>query len=227
MTEDREGHGLQPIGSQISAIASSLTESDSTPPRSPQASATTGLPVPVSGRSSSIGLQRGAIGAVAKLREGTDPAATDRAVRASWPRAVAQWHDSPSLMPATASLQAKGYRWMTTPLPPQADREAALAILEESIRPSERAPVAKALTATATLTVTRGEDGDDTEAWVALMADWLHREYPLDAIRHVLRACPSRSRWRPTPADLKPHLDDACRWRRRQLSDLSGHSAPP
>lgn len=221
MTEDREGQGLQPIGSHLSKIASSLGDSASRPTRSPQASAITGLPALVGVGSSSTGLRHGGTGAVAKLREGADPAATDRVIRASWPQDVERWHASPSVIAASPRLQAQGHRWMTPTPPPASDRIVAVAILECALTPSVAAHLAVEVTRAAALTVPRRESGDDTETWIALMADEL-AAYPADAVTATLRAWPRQSRWRPTLAEMVPLIDEALHWRRRALSDLRG-----
>lgn len=98
--------------------------------------------------------------------------------------------------------------------PPPPDMAAALAVVEESLRPAPRMRVLAELTRLRSLTVSRG--GSDADLKLALTA---YAEecsaYPLDAVVAACRQWANAERWWPSWAELRDRLERIVAPRRR------------
>lgn len=222
------------IGSLTKTIMPSPSNSASTEPlprTSPPNSATTGTAGPGATASSRTGLQRGASGFagtsmttaqdLGRLVAGDDPKATDKAVAASLPPSVKQSLTSEHRTYfgiGGADVQTS-YK-LTAPVS-EADRAAAIAILETASAPPRPEEVLKLLYRLKALTVSREQHSEDVRAQAACYAEELMR-YPADVVRYVLRTQPEHSKFWPAWLELAARLDLYSRRRVKLRKALTG-----
>lgn len=103
---------------------------------------------------------------------------------------------------------------------PEADRLAALKVLETSMKPTPRELVAKELVRMRGLTKARAETAEDMQMIVAAFLDEI-RDYPADVVVNACRRWARAEKWWPSWAELKDMLDFRMRRRRALLDALN------
>lgn len=207
--------GFQPIGSLISRIASMPSAEDGEGNASLSKSRRSATIIPPRQRLAPTGTPHGEPGSVAltNSRRATAvvAAATAGDLQRNPARLLPQCVRS-SIVETWDDYHDTKYGWdgrvsryrVVRPVP-EAERELALAITEEALRPmSEKAVIAE-FGRLRMLTVSR-DVGEDLGLVFAAYADGLMR-YPADAVREVLRAWPRRHRFWPAMVELVEQLD--------------------
>ena len=100
--------------------------------------------------------------------------------------------------------------------PPEAERQSAIAMLEQLNQPAGQQFATLELTRLKVLTKSR-ERGDDLKLQIAVMAEELGT-YPPDVVREACRTW--RSTWFPSWAELRDECDAAAKMRRDLLKAL-------
>jgi len=206
MDEDRRSRGFLPVGSLIATSLGSedgVTSASTSKPR--HSAITTSKTTAFLPTGERLG-ERGS-GALRSSRRATVPATV---------RQTGDLHRNPArLLPpcvrssiaATWDDERGKYGWdgrveryeLTRPVP-ENDRQAALAQVEETLRPIDERAVIVELGRLRSLTVSR-DVGQDLTLVFAAYADELRR-YPPDAVREVLRDWPRHNRFWPAVAEL-------------------------
>jgi pimeloyl-ACP methyl ester carboxylesterase len=225
---DDDPADFRAIGSLTPPIVSSPETLASTLAKSQPSSATTGpRSLRAAGLPASIGTQRSAmpaattpIGIVVAMAS-SEPERVDKLVLASLPPSVAhslrpetrEWRDAES----GYDFEITGYSWRE-PLPPNADIEAAQALVAAGMVRAPAKIVMAELLRLAAVTKSRAESEEDQAFRFAAFRDEL-AEFPEDVVRTALRKIGRRETFFPALAELR----DQCQreFRHRKLLALA------
>jgi hypothetical protein len=205
--EENEQPGLRPIGALTSNVVSLLRPSNSMSMTSSPNSATIGSPSPET-PPNSTGTRRGGPGvavrpnALAEALAGEEAWRTDKALLAALPQRVAQRLDS------RLNSESDIIEYILREGCDLDEIETALAIVEETCRPSPGDFVVEELAKVVAVTVSRGRDEIDEEFMYVTMASLLV-EFPPDVIKDACISYMKCEKWRPSLAEIR----DRC-WQR-------------
>lgn len=219
MTNRSGDNDLTHLGSHLAKIVSSVSPSDSIPPRSQTSSATTGSQNREPLGQSLTGQQLGEIGVgVTQLKKALalcEPAEVDRSLQALLPPSLAR-----RLKPLNREFidpvygydyEFVGYELIDGDIS-ESDKAAARLLVDEVCRPSEPTVIFKELARLRVLTKARAESSYDIESMASIYADEM-ASYPQDCIVWACRKWARMEKWWPSWSELKELLDRAAKKR--------------
>jgi len=225
MTRDnREDRGFQSIGSPMPKIVPLRSSWGSTNTKSSESSEIIGSPRQERAPGKSIGMPRGAIGAVGRQATAGAPASpeeADRELEASLPASVSR---ALSERRRDVSTPQYGYetafdRFEITGCPPLDDVLSAISMVEQTLAPCGPILTERELLRLKFKTKARGLSDEEVAFQVQIYTQDL-AEYPEDIVVSVLREHSDRDPWWPAWAELKPSLDERVKRRASLLEAL-------
>ena len=213
-----EEPALRPIGSLVQRIASSLMPADSTPPRLPTSSPTTGALKQALERSNAIGPQPGEIGADAS----TSPDEVDRNLLAGLPPSVASAlrETAREFVDPVYGFDCEFVGYSLANSIPARDRQTALSTVGSALIPAATAFVGQELARLRASTKARPEGEDETAMRFQVLAE-VCQDFPPDIVRHALRGWAKREVFFPALAEIRDELQRTSRRRRALLECIS------